>query len=131
MSTWGPNHDQPFTLASIPAAYTVDGTFDKFFFVEGKKNQLALFVNYTKGTEAGLEIKVQHLRSDSTVLFEESVVSALGVVSPFRYSKTSTGAHRILIPLASGTRAVKVSVRDTAGVGGDGTGLLIAGTEEG
>ena len=129
MARWGPNENERFQFGGVnpvPSA-TFDDT--KKSAVIRRTDQVSVLLQYTKGTETGLMLRLDfatpedHPENASAFFEETSVDLGTGLVTLFQPLFTTSGFYRLPLPVVIVERILRVSLK-SAGGAWSGTGEL-------
>jgi len=86
------------------------------------RGDAVFYVDYIKGTETSLEMRVDHSNKfdvdNSEAWFQESKPDSVNEVKLVEYKFTATGKYRFVTPGYPGEDKVRVSLKRTGGTGG-------------
>jgi hypothetical protein len=120
MPKWGPNLDEDFVVAALTAAFADNSKIGRLAGGSGV-GQLFLYVDYTKGDEAEMEVEVRFSSAEDAppgeTFFTETIVSDVGSVGVFLFKMSATEKYRIPIQFGKSEDYAQVSVRGTGGAG--------------
>jgi hypothetical protein len=113
------------TYTPIPAAYT--GANDLLSM--RTRGQVIVLVNYTKGSEPGLEliVEISPDPTGATSFYQTVEMTSSGLsfdVGPVSYVFAVTGLYQLPIPTVMRAQRMRLQVRGTGGVAGNGTAIM-------
>jgi hypothetical protein len=130
MGKWGYNQDQDFIVASG----SLTANFNDNVRIANCPSviQAFLYIDYNKGSETSLELKLEESLVDddnpgTEMYFQETIADNAGLVNLFVFSFTETGKYRIPIQLGESEDRMRVSVRGTGATPYDGAATLYFG----
>lgn len=115
MAKWGIPGTQTFIVVS--GSLTDDFADNvRIAQIPADAQQTFVYVDYTKGTEDRLEVKIEEARVDDvfnspTRFFQEVIVDSDGYVAPFVFKFTASGKYRVPLPAGVSEDRIRVSVR--------------------
>ena len=130
MGKWGYNQDETFNIASGDLTQNYEDnvriancpTVIQFF----------LYVDYTKGSEDSLEVRMEESFVDddnptTEQYFQETIVDNAGLVELYTFKFTETGKYRIPFQVGESEDRMRVSARGTGTPAFDGEVKLYFG----
>lgn len=130
MGKWGANQDQTFdvTSGSLTANFNDNVRIaDCPSVIQG-----FLYIDYTKGSEDSLELRLEESFVDddnpsTEQYFQETIIDNDGLTTLFVFSFTQSGKYRIPFKLGESEDRIRVSVRGTGATPYDGSASLYFG----
>lgn len=130
MGKWGFNQDETFVISSG----SLTANFDNNVRIANCPSviQAFLYIDYTKGSEDSLEIRVEESLVDddnpgTEMYFQETIVDNDGLTTLFVFQLKTSGKYRIPIQLGESEDRMRVSVRGTGATPYDGNATLYFG----
>lgn len=119
---WGLRKDQLWEIDNTVGNKLTGSYADQFrTTILEKALQLAIYLDYTKGTEAELEMKIEYLavfQDDTAEIFPECVIdAATKIVTSTSFRFTATGKYRVPVPVFPGELRQVVSLKGNVGAG--------------
>ena len=116
MGKWGENQNQTFIVPS--GSLTINFADNLRIANCPSVIQAFIYVDYTKGSEDALEVRLEESLVDddnpsTEMYFQETIVDNDGLVTLFVFRFTETGKYRIPFQLGESEDRMRVSVRAT------------------
>ena len=122
MGRWGETEDQDFI-----ATLTNDFSNNEEVALLPQVQQFILYLDYTKGSESSLEIKLEYALQWNTpkVFYQESIMDiGSQIVTPYVITISVSGKYRIPLPVGIQEDQIKISVRGVGSVAAPGSVTL-------